>query len=242
MQIGKIVAALALCGLTGCGRDPGLQDQFTKSDYRLPFEERLRIEEAAPVIVCGSVLAVNEVGAPRRSPGDSRIKTQLTRIGIAVEEVVKGGITASPLEFYFFTYSFANHSDLGVPRYSPEVGQRRIFFLRPWEHGYRSVGDVTNYNLAVQTGRHPRDFCQGKSPGCCIAELLLVPAQAPDIHWFVHDLGPDAYAAGVLCSPGASRDLLQRLVRNPDGRIAGSAADIMSMLPQWWPQLAWPGH
>lgn len=238
MQLAGILAVIALSSLVGCTHAADLQDQFGMSDYRLSFDERLRIEKAAPNIVLGKVLAVNEVGKPRRSPGDFRIKTQLTRIKIDVEEVIKGDVRSNRMNFYFFTYSSQNKVDLGVPRYEPEVGQRRVYFLRPWQDSYRSVGDVTNYNLPVRSGTHARGFCQGKEPGCCIAEILLVPTQDIDVQWFVHELGPlSAYAAGVLCSPRKAQELLQQLAQNPDTRIADSATDIMSMLGQWWPQL-----
>ena len=238
MQIIQLLAAIALGSLTGCTHAADLQDQFRMSDYRLSFDERLRIEEAAPIIVLGNVLAVSNVGGPRKSLGDPRLKTQLTQIRIDVEETIKGSVRSNPMEFYFFAYSRENEVDLGVPRYVPEVGQQRIYFLKPWEDTYRSVGDVTNYTLPVRSGAHARGFCQSKEPGCCIAEILLVPAQDIDVEWFVHDLGPySAYAAGVLCSPRKAQDLLKELAQNPDTRIADSAIDIMSMLGQWWPQL-----
>lgn len=204
-------------------------------DYRLPYDERLRIELAAPVIVLGKVLAVTEVGEPKKSPGDPRIKTQLTRIKIDAEQAIRG-VAPGPMEFYFFTYAMQNTIDLGVPRYIPEVGQHRIYFLKRWENTHRSIGDVTNYHLPVRTGTHAAGFCQGKEPGCCIAELLLTPAKGVDKEWFVHQLGHSAYSAGVRCSPGKAQDLLRQLERNPDVQIANGARDAMSMLKQSWPQ------
>jgi hypothetical protein len=238
MQMIRLIAGIALGSLVGCTHAADLQDQFKMSDYRLPFNERLRIEEAAPIIVLGKVLAVSNVGGSQRSLGDPRIKTQLTQITIDVEETIKGGVRSNPMEFYFFAYSSENEVDLGVPRYVPEVGQRRIYFLKPWEDTYRSVGDVTNYNLPVRSGTRTRGFCQGKEPGCCMAEILLLPAPDTDVEWFVHDLGPSsAYAAGVLCSPRKAQELVKQLTHNPDTRIADGAVDILYMLEQWWPSL-----
>jgi hypothetical protein len=242
MQIIRHLAGIALSSLVGCTHAANLQDQFKMSDYRLSFNERLRIEAAAPIIVLGKVLAVSNVGTSQRSPGDPRIKTQLTQIRIDVEEVIKGKVRSNPMEFYFFAYSSENEVDLGVPRYVPEIGQYRIYFLKPWEDTYRSVGDVTNYNLPVNSGTHARGFCQGKESGCCIAEILLVPGPDIDVKGFLQDLGPSsAYAAGVLCSPRRAQELIKQLTQNSDTRIGDGATDIMSMLEQWWPQLK-SGH
>lgn len=238
MQMIRLAVGIVLGSLVGFTQPRELQDQFKMSDYRLPFNERLRIEAAAPIILFGKVLSVSNVGTAQRSTGDTRIKTQLTQIRIDVEETIKGSVDSNPLQFYFFTYSAENEIDLGIQRYMPEVGQRRIYFLKPWDHMYRSVGDVTTYNLPVHSGTHPKGFCQGKEPGCCMAEILLGPQPDIDVEWFVHDLGPSStYAAGVLCSPRKAEELVGALTRHSDTRIAGAATDTISMLKQWWPEL-----
>jgi hypothetical protein len=224
MQL-KILAGIALGVLTGCSHE--FRDQFQKSDYRLPFRERLVQEVAAPIIVSGRLLEVSAIGRPQRSPGDARIKTQLTKIKIDVEEVVKGSIRANPLEFYYFTYSTEDQGDLGVPFYLPSVGQHRIFFLKPYHSTYRSVGDVTNFTLPVRTGSHPDGFCQGKKPGCCIGEMLLIPEQDLDTERFAQDLVYAEAAAEVLCSPDVARSLLKQLTKNPDKRISERANEIL---------------
>jgi hypothetical protein len=85
------------------------------------------------------------------------------------------------LEFYFFAFSPDNQVDLGIPRYVPEVGQRRVYFLSPWENTFRSVGDVTDYSLPVRTGSPSRQSCNDQEPGCCIAEVLLTPKPDAEI-------------------------------------------------------------
>ena len=228
-QIVVVVAGITLAGLIGCTRAAELRDQFQMSDYRLPFNERLRVEAAAPVIVLGRVLDVKEIGQPQRSNGDPRIKTQLTRINIDVEEVIKGALPDVPVQFFYFTYSAENDGDLGVPRrYCPHAGQRRIYFLKPWEDTYRSVGDVTDYTLPVSSGMHVKGLCQGKGPGCCIAELLLVPGKDLDSYWFVADLIQAEYAAETLCSQRVARDLMQKLTQNPDQRISDRAREVLA--------------
>jgi hypothetical protein len=229
MPLRKALVGVVLASLAGCTRAADLQDQLRKSDYHLPFDKRLRFETNAPIIVLGHVVEVNDVGQPRRSPGDARIKTQLTRIKIDVEEVIKGDVRANLIEFSYFVFSpQASEVDLGVPRYLPNVGQRRIYFLKASSGIYRSVGDVTDYTLRVSSGNHPKDFCQGKSPGCCIAEMLLVPQQDVDTKSFVADLIQAEYAAEVLCSRRTAQDLMQKLTQSPDQRIADRAREIIA--------------
>jgi hypothetical protein len=67
--------------------------------------------------------------------------------------VIKGDVS-SPMEFPYFRFSPESDLDLGVPRYIPIVGNRRIYFLKPSNNGYRSVGDVTDYTLTIGSG-HP---------------------------------------------------------------------------------------
>jgi len=224
-----ILAGMVLFGMVGCAPAAGLRDQLRKSDYHLPFDQKLRFEKAAPIIVLGRVLDVDEIGKPQPSRADPRIKTQLNRIKIDVEEVIKGGVSPKPMEFYYFTFSpAASEIDLGVPRYLPGVGQRRIYFLKRSNGTYRSVGDVTDYTLRVSSGTHTSGFCAGKSPGCCIAEILLSPRHDVDTRWFVVDLVQSEYAAEVLCSRRTAQALMERLTRNPDLRISDRAREVIA--------------
>jgi hypothetical protein len=223
-----LLMAGAFC-LAGCRSGSDLRDQFQLSDYTLSFDERLRLELAAPIIVLGKVTDVEVVGTPTKSLGDPRINTQLTNIRISVEMAIKGGPLPNQLRFSLFTYSQQNDATLGVPQYNPAVGQRRIYFLKRWSDGYRSIGDVTNYNLHIESGTHEEGVCGGISPGCCIARLLLVPGQNFDADQFAKDIGPAAAASQVLCSRAEARALLEKLTTHRDKRIADAAIDIISM-------------
>jgi hypothetical protein len=223
MTLSRVTIALALAGLTGCSRGTGIVDYVSKSDYRLPYAERLRFESGAPIIVLGRVLEANDIGRPAPSRGDPRVILSLTRIRIDVEQVVRGPVRANPIEFYYFTFSSQNRKNLGVPYYLPTLGQRRIFFLKPSDGTYRSVGDLTDYTLRAMTGNHPKEFCKGKTPGCCIADLSLIPGEGFDRKFFVAGLTEAHYAAGVLCSQTAARSLMELLEESPDKLIAERA-------------------
>ena len=143
--------------------------------------------------------------------------------------MVKGSVTSRSLEFYYFTYSpDASAIDLGVPRYLPAVGQRRLYFLKPANGSYRSVGDITDYTLRVSSGSHQPGVCKGRSSGCCIAEILLVPQPDLDIDWFLADLTRSEYAAEVLCSRHAAAEIMRGLAQNPDQRISARAREVVA--------------
>jgi hypothetical protein len=230
MFLVKIIAAVVLIGLVAFAQTPKLEDAFTTSEFRLPYDQRLRTEAAAQLIIFGEVREVNAIGNPRSSPGDSRVRTQLNRLKVSVEEVIKGSVRSNTIEFYYFTYSTDNTVDLGVRRYIPSLGQRRIFFLKPSDSFYRSVGDVTDYTLQVGSGVHAPGFCRGKEPGCCIAEMLLIPGRDLNVDMFVQGLYKAGFAAKLLCSVTVTQDLVRRLTRNPDERISDRARQVLSMI------------
>jgi hypothetical protein len=226
-----ILGVCSAC-VVACGQPTNLQDLFKRSDYRLSMRDRLRLEESAPIIVLGRVLDLKQIGQPHASRGDRRILVQLTTIKIDVEEVIKGEIRPDQMEFDIFTYSDRNRVDLGVPRYIPTLGQRRIYFLKGAGNKYRSIGDVTNYNLPVRSGSHQKGFCNGEIPGCCIAELLLTPGPDAEVDSFAALLYEDEYAASVLCSQSTALELVRHLRQSPDARIANAAQDLIRALPR----------
>jgi len=229
MSVVRIIQGLAVMGFLACGPAAELRDGVQPSDYHLSFQERLRLEISAPVIVVGRVIDVQAVGQPGTSQGDPRIKTQLSRIRILVEAVVKGSLQENEIGFYYFLYSSENEVDLGVPCYLPAVGQRRIYFLRRWKSDYRSVGDVLDYTIQVPTGFHANNFCRNEQAGCCIADLLLTPGEDMDPPSFVAGLVTAKATADILCSTDQTRQLLEQLTGNPDSRIVDGARDVMAM-------------
>jgi hypothetical protein len=229
MSLVKFIRLLGFMFLVGCAPAVELRDTFQATDYRLSFEQRLRFEASAPTIVVGRVLEVNNIGRPKRSAGDLRIKTQLAEIKISIEVVIKGGARESTINFYYFVYSSESDVDLGVPRYLPEIGQRRIYFLRRQGGIYRSIGDVLDYTLQVRSGLHRNTLCREKQPGCCIAELLLVPGEDLDVPSFVAGLITAKAEASFLCSDTQTRSLLRELTQQPDQRISDRAQEAINM-------------
>lgn len=196
------------------------------------------MEAAAPIVVLGKVTEVKVIGRPHRSQAEPRVWVQLKQIAVQIEETIKGRASDGSLWFYYFSFSEYSEADLGRGRYFPTVGERRVFFLKPYLNTYRSIGDVTIWSLPVRTGPRQRGFCSGKSPGCCIAEILLVPGPGTDVRWFIHDLGPfSTYAAGTFCSPSRVKELVTDLARSPNQDISVAGKDMLSIMDMCWPQL-----
>lgn len=230
MQLVRVLATAAAMGLAAQSPPQAERDLFRASEYHLQFDQRLRIEGGAPIIILGSVLDATDIGEPKTSKGDSRILVQHTRLSVHIEEVIKGNVGEDRADIDLFTYSQQNKVDLGLPLYIPEIGQRRIYFLRAENHRYRSVGDVTNYNIPVRTGLHSKGFCKGKTPGCCIAEILLIPGTDAAVESFVAHLYEAEYTASILCSKRTAIDLLTQLTQHADKTIAEGAEQLLDAL------------
>lgn len=201
----------------------------------MTYRDRLSREGQAPFIVLGMVVDVRKGDEASRSPGDPRIATEETIISIHVEHVLRGRINRDYLDVVYFAYSRANERDLGRITYTPETGQRRLFFLRTEGETFRTIGDVTDYTLPVRSGPIMSGTCAGKSAGCCIAAILLRPPPDEQVGGFLKDLPDSTYAAALFCSPQAARERLLRLAQHRDERIAAGADEMILMLGQWFP-------
>lgn len=228
MQLAHAPVGIVLLSLIGCESASNVPDLFEPSEYRKPFRVRLQSEANAPMIVLGRVGRARPIGAPKHSLRDPRVVVQLTKITLRVEQVLKGTVGTDQLDFYYYTFSRENGRDLGIPRYLPVIGERRIYFLQAFQKGYRSVGDVADYTLPVESGYHDQDFCRGKSVGCCVAEILLVPGQGYDSEAFSRQIAVAQYAASVLCSRAVALKLVQQLQQHLDERISRAAGEILA--------------
>lgn len=218
-----VVAAHAVL-VVGCSEQPALSDLFRPSDYQDPPGKDLTYVLRAPIVVLGMVTTVRAVGEPKPARERPSVFVQLTRITIQTEMILKGGLQEGSLSFYYFRSPAALG---GAPGYSPAEGQRRLFFLEQSNGIYRSVGDVTDYTLAVRSGFHEPAFCTSESVGCCIAKLLMVPGRGCDSVDFALELYHGVHASNLLCSRAATLQLLHDLANGPDGTIALRARDLL---------------
>lgn len=228
MSVRALLAVVVLSvEVGGCSRLPQLADSFNKTQYRLSFEQKLLTELAAPLIVLGRITAFREIGSPKHSPGDYRIKTQLLAIDIDIEQVIKGSVRSDSITLHYFIYSSTNTVELGMQRYIPRVGQRSIFFVKTERNLYRSFGDVTDYTVLVRTGSHKGKHCHTESIGCCIAKLLLLPRQDFDALAFTEELASSVEVARLACSASYAKAMTEQLSRSADPSVAQRATSIL---------------
>ena len=53
--LGQLLVVIALLCLAACRQEALFQDRFHKSDFRMSYAEKLRVEGAAPIVVLGRV-------------------------------------------------------------------------------------------------------------------------------------------------------------------------------------------
>jgi hypothetical protein len=90
-----------------------LHDEFKLADLQLSYDDKLRMEAAAPIVVLGKVTEVKVIGRPHRSQAEPRVWVQLKQIAVQIEETIKGRASDGSLWFYYFSFSEYSEADLG---------------------------------------------------------------------------------------------------------------------------------
>jgi hypothetical protein len=177
-------------------------------------------------VVVGSVTAVQEIGRARGATQDRELLIQLTLISLNVETVIRGDIPSGKFDFHYYTFSNQNRIDL-ARRFEPRVGDRRVFFIQAFNGGHRSVGDVTDYTIAVKSGFHSRDFCLGEPLGNCISRILLTPGKVYDSEAYALNLRKATSTAELIGSGELAFQLLQQLSKSTDPKVAAAAQRVL---------------
>jgi hypothetical protein len=152
---------------------------------------------------------------------------QLTSISVDVENVIRGNVPIGKLDFYYYMYSDQNRVDLARLRYVPRPGDRRIFFIKSFDRGYRSIGDVTDYTIPVKSGFHAQNFCLGDSYRDCIAKILLTSGKRYDPETYILNLRKATSTAQAIGSGEFAFRLLQQLSQSTDPKVAGAAQRVL---------------
>jgi hypothetical protein len=182
---------------------------------------------AAPIIAVGRVEDFATTGIHKVAQRDPNIKLELISVTLRLEQTIKGPELGPRLIFKYYGYSSANDRDFGISRYTPSVGQRRIYFLVSSPSGYRLIGDVVDYTVPIRSGYHQKKFCKESSPGCCIAEILLTPGQDYDQKLFAKQLAGETSAATVFCSRAKALELVKQLLHHSDPYVVQAANEIL---------------
>jgi len=220
--------AVAVSLLSACNSHSIPEDFFDPSEFKKTYEDRVRAEITAPIIVVGRVEDFGSTGIRRVAQRDPTVKLELMSVGLHVEQTLKGPELGPRLTFRYYAYSSANDRDLGIARYIPNIGQRRIYFLVSSPTGYRLIGDAVDHTVPIRSGYHPNYLCKDSSEGCCIADILLMPGQGYDQQLFAKQLAGEASAATVFCSRARALELVKVLLNNSDSHIVQAAKQILA--------------
>src|SRR5579883_434483 len=220
-------AAVAVSLLGACNSHTIPPDFFDPSELKKTYEDRVRVEVTAPIIVVGQVEDFGTTETRKAAQRDPNVKLELMSVSLRVEQTIKGPEPGPRLTFRYYAYSSANDRDLGTARYTTNVGQRRIYFLVSSPTGNRLLRDVGDYTVPIRSGYHPNHFCKESSVGCCIAEVLLTPGQGYDQKLFAKQLAGETSAATVFCSRARALELVKELLHHNDAHVVQAANEIL---------------
>lgn len=212
----EIAAATLILGLFCCG---DAADAFVDYYRAESQEQRIMTMRGAPVIIVGTVQRVQMVGQPKPAARVPDLSLQLYKAVVDVEMVVRGDADRT-LEFSFFGPD-PRDGLFGLPKYYVRPEQRRVFFLKREDEGYRAVGDYLDYSEPVYSGKPDVTQVQDRDSDRAIARILLTPSRhLRDKTMFASTLFNSAGRAQSFVTPAFVQDLLEKLVmyRDPDVR------------------------
>ncbi|MBL0159306.1 MAG: hypothetical protein IPP47_19670 [Bryobacterales bacterium] len=229
--------------LCGCGNQR--PHDFYDFDFGKPVDYPQLIFRSSTILVgtVRSVVCIQNGVPARRQP---ELLLDQMRVSLDVENVLRGNVRQSRLEFDFFTYSLSNKGGYTGPgRYRVEAGERRIFFLT-WDDGvYRSAADVRgDYSLRVWSGLH-RNFVRSEPPdeenffhsdsagvGNDIATILLQLGEDYSREAMIGWLEMQQYVASVVSGRVRTAGLLRQLAAN-SAELELSAAACLILAGQF---------
>ena len=171
--------------------------------------------DLVPIIVAG-VVQENRVVAKRiEARRYKNVFLDLHEVRCQRENSLKGEVAGN--EFTFFYYADRRYLDKQNPpvyrrMFQADAGRRYIFFLTRDAGVLRSIGDVGNYSIPVQSGKHDEGSVQSSDAGKRIAEILLTRGHGADPTVMSNALGRASRAADVWGSRLHTATLLRGLL------------------------------
>lgn len=190
--------------------------------------------EQSDLVVVATIEAVDPLGAPERSKAKSPIQTSFLiepiRMRIVVENAFKRQPPSQAIDVYGYIYSRRNDRQLGHPLpFEPEIGQRRLLFLRFEGNRVRLLHDVFDYSLRVFSGRHNTiDPKFASSDGAAISWMLLTRSEGNIAEGFAVQLSQYAWYAHELAGTPVMMELVAQLAADPNYRVREEATQLLS--------------
>jgi hypothetical protein len=139
----------------------------------------------APVIVIASVEEDRTVAKYVEAARYRGVFLDLHLVRCKRENSVKGGLTGSELEFYYFAdgrYPDSKPNPRYKQLFEAVPGARYLFFLTRDRDVWRSIGDVGDYSIRLATGTHPQSMGENRDLGRRLTEILLIPQPDADLN------------------------------------------------------------
>jgi hypothetical protein len=137
---------------------------------------------SAPYIAVVNVRSADWLGSEVEVTPPKSMIVRLVRINGEIENVIKGDLSAGPVQFYFFANVPSEHGFTTV-KYWLDSGRRYIVFLRKDGEVLRTMADVAPPELKILSGRH-RDATSSREgpidPGMAILYYSLTPTNNYD--------------------------------------------------------------
>jgi hypothetical protein len=193
-----LVFGLLCAGLEcGCSRIPNL----TELDERANGQAR-----AAPLVVVGVADSDISIGPTRPQPGDPNYPTQLHKVRVQVENVLRGSLLDHTIFVYYF--GFAGGFDGPRPLGFARLPSRRVLWLRKEAGVLRMASDGWDGStMFVSSGSHPHYHVDPqKSLDYALVDILLTRGEGEvndlqfgsQIMWGVPDQGLQDYVIAKL--------------------------------------------
>lgn len=232
----RLVALLSFAALAACGQAVPPRDaeqaqecppiKFDTAELNRPIQ--LDVMAAAPLVVVGVVRLVRAGGQVVQVPGFPQLKAQCTEITAEVENALRGEFRGRDVRFYYYVLSELSSADLGPPKYLPAIGQRRFFFLTSERGVVRSLGDVRDYTLRVDSGKHSDSMLYSLPFGQKAAMILLTPGSEYEPRRFANSLDEAAFVSDALTSHEETDGLLRKLSAAGDSEVGQTVDQLLA--------------
>ncbi len=217
-----LVLILSVAVLVGCSQGP---EWAPRISGKPPTE----LARSSPLIVLGTVVAENLMGATVAVGNDGQVRLQ--KIDLDVEAVLKGNADARQISFYRYRWD-ADWLMKSPPIDAIMPGERSVFFLDQMNDELRTALDVTVSRVKIFSGEH--DFGSSRLAGRPIEEqiayLMLTPGEnVPDA--FGETLSTQTLDAMTLVGETRTLELLKPLLKNSSEAIR---INVCLTMAQWF--------
>jgi hypothetical protein len=174
------------------------------------FEPDFR--ELAPIAAVAVVVQNEIVQLHRPADRFPAVSLDLHAVRCRSENLLKGHLNSEDFMFYYFAEdaSSPQHNPIYKRLFEAEPGKRYIFFLTKENGVLRSIGDVGEYSVPVNSGQH-RDFKVSSDFGRTLADILLRRGDGTNSAEFAFGLHASARLADKWGSRLYNSELLREL-------------------------------